>query len=69
MGDFTTIGLPAGDDGGEMDSAGADDLGNPIGGVIFTTANPASNGKAMQVEHWTNFSERYQCLIMLIFAR
>jgi hypothetical protein len=46
-----------GDDGGEMDSAGADDLGNPIGGVIFTTANPASNGKPVMIEHWTNFSE------------
>lgn len=57
VGDFTTIGVPEGDPGGEMDSAGADDLGNPIGGVFYTTANPASNGEPAQVRHWTNFSE------------
>lgn len=40
-----------------MDYAGADDLGNPIGGIIFTTAIPGTNGKATQLQYWTNFSE------------
>ncbi|PWN32914.1 uncharacterized protein FA14DRAFT_174580 [Meira miltonrushii] len=54
-GDFTSIGIPMGDSGGEMDPHGADDLGNPIGGIMFTTANPASNGQPRQVREWTNF--------------
>lgn len=40
-----------------MDSAGADDLGNPIGGVIYTTAIPGTNGVPTQIRHWTNFSK------------
>ncbi|PWN88535.1 hypothetical protein FA10DRAFT_268718 [Acaromyces ingoldii] len=55
VGDFTTIGIPDGDAGGEMDPHGADDLSNPIGGVLFTTANPASNGESWFVSEWTNF--------------
>ncbi|UZJ54246.1 hypothetical protein CBS101457_003566 [Exobasidium rhododendri] len=63
VGDFTSLGIPEGDAGGEMDSAGADDLGNPIGGVIFTTANPDSNGQPAQAQHWTNFMSYNQfCL-------
>lgn len=54
-GDFTSIGIPQGDTGGEMDPHGADDLGNPIGGIMFTTANPSSNGAPVQLREWTNF--------------
>lgn len=38
-----------------MDPHGADDLGNPIGGILFTTANPESNGEPWQAQEWTNF--------------
>ncbi|CEH16061.1 hypothetical protein CBOM_05936 [Ceraceosorus bombacis] len=54
-GDFTSFGIPEGDDGGEMDSHGMDDLSNPVGGVVFTTANPATNGRPFFVQEWTNF--------------
>ena len=37
-----------------MDSAGADDLENPIGGVFFSTA-VNKTGKAVMSTHWTNF--------------
>lgn len=57
IGDFTSIGITNGDSGGELDYAGADDLGNPVGGVIFTTAIPGTHGKPTQVQYWTNFSE------------
>lgn len=59
-GDFTKIGLPAGDQGGEMDSHGADDLSNPVGGVVYTTANPATNGQPFFVSEWTNFMSHNQ---------
>jgi hypothetical protein len=46
-----------------MDYAGADDLGNPIGGIIFTTAMPGTNGKPTQISYWTNFmSDKQFCL-------
>jgi len=50
-GDFRKIGLPAGDDGGEMDNKGADGKGNPIGGLLF--GNSFVN--AMQYNEWTEF--------------
>lgn len=55
VGDFTSILIPDGDDGGEFDPHGADDLGNPIGGILYTTANPATNGEPYFVSEWTNF--------------
>lgn len=63
VGDFTSILIPDGDDGGEFDPHGADDLGNPIGGIVYTTANPASNGEPYFVSEWTNFMSYNQfCL-------
>jgi hypothetical protein len=59
-GDFTKIGLPEGDQGGEMDSHGADDLSNPVGGIVYTTANPATNGEPFFVSEWTNFMSHNQ---------
>ncbi|SPC65363.1 uncharacterized protein UHOD_00478 [Ustilago sp. UG-2017b] len=63
VGDFTSILIPDGDDGGEFDPHGADDLGNPIGGIVYTTANPATNGEPYFVSDWTNFMSYNQfCL-------
>ncbi len=55
VGDFSSIGIPVGDDGGEMDSAGMDDLSNPIGGIVYTTAQPSANGQPVMAAEWTNF--------------
>ncbi|PBK60254.1 hypothetical protein ARMSODRAFT_898286 [Armillaria solidipes] len=50
-GDLTKLNIPAGDTGGELDPHGADGNGNPIGGLVFSTAF----GKLGQVFEWTNF--------------
>ncbi|KAG8988127.1 hypothetical protein FRB94_001834 [Tulasnella sp. JGI-2019a] len=50
-GDFTKIGLPNPDEGGELDPHGADGNGNPIGGLAFGN----SFGKMQQYHEWTNF--------------
>ncbi|KAJ9476867.1 Macrophage activating glycoprotein [Pseudozyma hubeiensis] len=63
VGDFTSILIPEGDDGGEFDPHGADDLGNPIGGILYTTANPASNGEPFFISEWTNFMSYNQFCI------
>ncbi|PWZ02722.1 hypothetical protein BCV70DRAFT_196970 [Testicularia cyperi] len=55
VGDFTSMNIPLGDEGGEFDGHGADDLSNPIGGIVYTTANPASNGEPYFIREWTNF--------------
>ncbi|KAH9941889.1 uncharacterized protein BXZ73DRAFT_75053 [Epithele typhae] len=51
VGDLTKINIPAGDQGGELDPHGADGNGNPIGGLVFTTAF----GELQQAHEWTNF--------------
>jgi len=51
-GDLTKVNIPAGDAGGELDPHGADGNGNPIGGVVFTTA---FTGQPVQSHEWTNF--------------
>ncbi|KAG7439360.1 uncharacterized protein BT62DRAFT_983444 [Guyanagaster necrorhizus] len=50
-GDLTKLNIPSGDAGGELDPHGADGNGNPIGGLVFSTAF----GKLEQVFEWTNF--------------
>ncbi|KAG8942833.1 hypothetical protein FRC04_003464 [Tulasnella sp. 424] len=50
-GDFTKIGIPKGDSGGELDPHGADGNGNPIGGLVFGN----SFGKMQQYHEWTSF--------------
>jgi hypothetical protein len=50
-GDLTKINVPAGDAGGELDPHGADGNGNPIGGLVFSTAF----GQLQQLHEWTNF--------------
>ncbi|GAA5888123.1 hypothetical protein JCM5296_005442 [Sporobolomyces johnsonii] len=46
-GDFTSINIARGDEGGELDPHGATGNGNPIGGLVF------SNGQ--QIHEWTSF--------------
>ncbi|KAJ3486212.1 hypothetical protein NLI96_g4398 [Meripilus lineatus] len=50
-GDLTKINVPKGDSGGELDPHGADGNGNPIGGLVFSSAF----GTLMQLHEWTNF--------------
>ncbi|KAI0628541.1 hypothetical protein C8Q77DRAFT_1067566 [Trametes polyzona] len=51
VGDLTKINIPAGDEGGELDPHGADGNGNPIGGLVFSSAF----GNIQQMHEWTNF--------------
>ncbi|KAG9011438.1 hypothetical protein FRB90_007279 [Tulasnella sp. 427] len=50
-GDFTKLGIPKGDAGGELDPHGADGNGNPIGGLVFGN----SFGQMQQYHEWTSF--------------
>ncbi|KAJ7122925.1 hypothetical protein C8R44DRAFT_784932 [Mycena epipterygia] len=50
-GNMTLLNIPANDEGGELDPHGADGNGNPIGGLVFSTAF----GQLEQVFEWTNF--------------
>lgn len=52
IGDLTKINVPKGDAGGELDPHGADGNGNPIGGLVFSTA---FTGQLQQLHEWTNF--------------
>ncbi|KAF8598862.1 hypothetical protein BDV93DRAFT_526468 [Ceratobasidium sp. AG-I] len=55
-GDFTKIGIKRGDSGGELDPHGADKLGNPHGGLVFSNAFSAGpSGLGVQMHEWTNF--------------
>ncbi|KAM5541919.1 hypothetical protein V8D89_004229 [Ganoderma adspersum] len=51
VGDLTKINVPEGNTGGELDPHGADGNGNPIGGLVFTSAF----GTLVQAHEWTNF--------------
>lgn len=51
VGNLTNINIPAGDSGGELDPHGADGNGNPIGGLVFSSAF----GTLEQIHEWTNF--------------
>ncbi|KAJ7589816.1 carbohydrate-binding module family 13 protein [Mycena floridula] len=51
VGDFTSLNIPRGDSGGELDPHGADGNGNPIGGLVFGN----TFGTALQYHEWTNF--------------
>ncbi|KAG0658039.1 hypothetical protein C6P46_006100 [Rhodotorula mucilaginosa] len=54
--DMTALGLQANDTGGELDPHGADLLGNPLGGLVFSTALPGGdNSTLQQVIEWNNF--------------
>jgi len=60
--DQTQINIQAGDYGGEMDPHGADQRGNPLGGLLFsqqfanaTGSTGQNNGSWSQVVQWHNF--------------
>ncbi|KAK4056849.1 hypothetical protein OIO90_002099 [Microbotryomycetes sp. JL221] len=64
--DQTALNLQADDAGGELDPHGADNLGNPLGGAVFSPliVNDSTNGTALngsdtsgllQVVQWNNF--------------
>ncbi|KAJ7062864.1 hypothetical protein C8F01DRAFT_105927 [Mycena amicta] len=52
-GDLTKLNIPANDEGGELDPHGADGNGNPVGGIVFSTAF----GPVQEIFEWTNFME------------
>lgn len=49
------INMQADDSGGEMDPHGADQRGNPLGGVLFSNAFGTDKTKFTQVIEWHNF--------------
>jgi len=52
------INIQATDYGGEMDPHGADERGNPLGGLVYTNAFPSNHGNNntfQQVIEWHNF--------------
>ncbi|KAJ7234615.1 hypothetical protein B0H12DRAFT_1238993 [Mycena haematopus] len=53
--DQTLINLRAGDSGGELDPHGADLRGNPLGGLVYSTAWSGDNNTYTQVLEWHNF--------------
>ncbi|KIY44285.1 hypothetical protein FISHEDRAFT_51992 [Fistulina hepatica ATCC 64428] len=53
--DQTKINLRAGDSGGELDPHGADLRGNPLGGLVYSTAWSNNNDSYTQVTEWHNF--------------
>ncbi|CAO1617676.1 unnamed protein product [Jaminaea pallidilutea] len=52
VGDFTKIGIAAGDQGGELDPHGATGHGNPVGELVYTRAY---TGKFERVKEWQHF--------------
>jgi hypothetical protein len=53
--DQTFINLTPDDYGGELDPHGADFRGNPLGGLVYSTAWSGGNGNYEQVIEWHNF--------------
>jgi hypothetical protein len=53
--DQSLINIKAGDYGGELDPHGADLRGNPLGGLMYSTAWSGNNDTYQQVIEWTNF--------------
>ncbi|KAJ6571754.1 hypothetical protein B0H19DRAFT_1219080 [Mycena capillaripes] len=51
----TLINMTPGDSGGELDPHGADFRGNPLGGLVYSTAWSTSNDSYTQVIEWHNF--------------
>ncbi|KAJ7499421.1 hypothetical protein FB451DRAFT_37814 [Mycena latifolia] len=51
IGNMTMLNIPDRDEGGELDPHGADGNGNPVGGIVFSTAF----GQMEQIFEWTNF--------------
>ncbi|KAJ7666744.1 hypothetical protein DFH06DRAFT_926485, partial [Mycena polygramma] len=65
-GDFTKIGIAAGDEGGELDPHGAEGTGNPIGGNVTTTV---ADGTDLPIAEWMLYISATQfCLRACINA-
>ncbi|WFD34395.1 hypothetical protein MCUN1_001234 [Malassezia cuniculi] len=54
-GDFTSMNILDGDDGGELDPHGATGAGNPPGGLVFTNNKKGEEGNFVQLKEWNNF--------------
>ncbi|WFD30361.1 hypothetical protein MSPP1_001379 [Malassezia sp. CBS 17886] len=54
-GDFTSMHIKEGDDGGELDPHGATGAGNPAGGLVFTRSKAGQEGDWVQLKEWNNF--------------
>lgn len=52
MWDGTTVNIPAGDTGGELDPHGAENKGNPVGGNVTTNL---ATGQDVFYEEWMSF--------------
>ncbi|GAA6012278.1 hypothetical protein JCM11491_007080 [Sporobolomyces phaffii] len=53
---LTAVNLQADDTGGELDPHGADELGNPLGGLVYSSGLPTGNNKTLtQVISWNQF--------------
>lgn len=55
FGNLTNLNIEGGDGGGELDPHGADGNGNPIGGLVFTTAFGGGGPLGIQIHEWTMF--------------
>lgn len=64
LGDFTKIGIQAGDEGGELDPHGATNMGNPIGGNVTSNVS----GQDEFYEEWMNFVSYQQVCIRICIA-
>ncbi|KAI4524472.1 hypothetical protein K525DRAFT_235622 [Schizophyllum commune Loenen D] len=53
--DQTKINIQEGDYGGELDPHGADLRGNPMGGLVYSTAFSSDNNAYTQMIEWHNF--------------
>lgn len=54
--DQTKVGLLPSDQGGELDPHGADGLGNPLGGLVYSTGLPSGdNTTEQQTQSWNQF--------------
>ena len=54
--DRTKIGLSQQDTGGELDPHGADLLGNPLGGLVYSKSLPSGdNTTYQQTQSWNQF--------------
>ncbi|EPS93600.1 hypothetical protein FOMPIDRAFT_1084629, partial [Fomitopsis schrenkii] len=66
--DQTQVNLQADDYGGELDPHGADLMGNPMGGVLYTNQYPAgntNNDSLTQIVQWKQFIGGNQFCLMI----
>lgn len=54
-GNMTKLQIRKGDDGGELDPHGSNNLGNPIGGLVWTRSTQDQSGAWTQIKEWNQF--------------